>query len=72
MGLRDLRRRRGLTQTELADRSGVKQTTISQIELQDDPNPSWFTIRALKRALSAAPEDFLRDTPPRHRREASA
>jgi DNA-binding XRE family transcriptional regulator len=34
--LAELRRRRGLTQAELARRAGVKQSNISQIERRDD------------------------------------
>ena len=65
--LKDVQKRRGLTQEQLAERSGVKQTLISLLERQPDPNPTWFTIRRLMRALDAHPHDFLRATPPKHR-----
>lgn len=67
MGLKEIRKRRGLTQEELAARSGVKQTLISLLERQDDANPTWHTIRRLMRALDAHPLDLFRATPPKNR-----
>jgi transcriptional regulator with XRE-family HTH domain len=50
--LRELRKRRGLSQMELAKRSGTAQYTISSIELgrRKDPHPS--TLRKLANALN--------------------
>jgi DNA-binding XRE family transcriptional regulator len=46
--LAELRRRRGLTQAELAQRAGVKQSNISQIERRDD-----LMLRTLATYVSA-------------------
>ena len=53
--LRDARDRAKLTQEELADRSGVDQTTISRLETSDDPNPTRRTVDRLAQALGIAP-----------------
>lgn len=39
--------------------AGVKQTTISVLELDPDPNPTWHTIRRLARALRVPAEDLF-------------
>lgn len=70
MGLREMRKRRGMTQAELAARSGVKQTLISLLERQADPNPTWSTIRRLIRALDCHPLDLFRATPPKTHKAA--
>lgn len=59
-----MRRRRGLTQLQLAERSGVTQTYISCLESQPFPNPTWRTVDALCRALRARPYDLFPASPP--------
>jgi len=59
MGLRKIRMARGLTQVELAKLAGLEQTQISQLERTDDPNPGWFVVRKLAKALRARPEDLF-------------
>lgn len=54
--LRTLRERRGLTQQELAEKSGVKQNTISKAETRAQARPSFETHMALAKALKIAPE----------------
>lgn len=49
--LRDLRRKAGLSQLDLADRSGVSQSTISRLELDGAPNVNLRQLEALARAL---------------------
>lgn len=49
MLLAELRKLAGMTQTELADRLGVNQSTISQLEHQDDVQVS--TLRRIVEAL---------------------
>jgi transcriptional regulator with XRE-family HTH domain len=49
--LRVLRERAGLTQTELADRTGLKQETISALECGKVPNPRKLTLDKLARGL---------------------
>lgn len=52
--LRSLRERAGLTQTELAQRSGVEQTVISRVESGRTKSPSVSTMRALADALGVS------------------
>ncbi len=49
--LRSARRAAGLTQTQLAERSGVSQTYISDLEASTDPNPTVSVVRRLQKAL---------------------
>jgi transcriptional regulator with XRE-family HTH domain len=51
MGLRKIRRDRDLTQEQLAERSGVDQTTISNLETGRVTDPSWSTVMRLADAL---------------------
>ena len=53
------RKRRGITQLELERRSGVDRTRISKIELEDDPNPTINTVRALEAALHLPPGTLI-------------
>lgn len=58
--LRVLRKAAGLTQTELAERSGVSQPTISQLESGVlSMNLRW--TRTFARVLSCKPADLLLD-----------
>ena len=58
--LRELRRRKGLSQKDLADDSGVGQDTISGIECgRHEPRPS--TLRKLAEALGGEVADFFRE-----------
>lgn len=49
--LRALRKRARLSQVELAEKSGMRQTTISALELGKVPDPRISTVRRLARAL---------------------
>jgi transcriptional regulator with XRE-family HTH domain len=56
--VRLLRRRRGWTQRELAERAGVTHTTIVRLERGgSDPNIS--TIRKVAEALGVSPAEVL-------------
>ena len=56
--LKDIRRRHGLSQVDLSERSGVAQNTISDIETgRRDPRPS--TLRKLAKALGVEVGDFI-------------
>jgi transcriptional regulator with XRE-family HTH domain len=58
--LREFRRRRGWSQKDLADESGVGQDTISGIESgRHEPRPS--TLRKLADALDVEVADFFRE-----------
>lgn len=49
--VKKLRDGRGWSQKELAERSGVPQKTISNIEQGVSDNPAWKTMTALAEAL---------------------
>lgn len=57
-----LRTRAGVTQAELAERSGVTQALVSQLEAGDH-GPSWSTVQALAAALGVGVEEFTRSKP---------
>lgn len=59
MGLKKIRMDRKLTQVELAKLADLEQTQISYLERTEDPNPTWFVIRKLARALRARPEELF-------------
>ncbi|MGI9117128.1 MAG: helix-turn-helix domain-containing protein [Gaiellales bacterium] len=53
MSINELRHAHGLTQTQLAERSGVPQGQISRIEQAVGVNPTQKTLLKLARALDA-------------------
>lgn len=68
--LRELRKKASLTQVELADRTGVSQSAISQIENGEvSLNVPW--MRSFARVLGCAPADLLEaeDNPDRLRED---
>jgi transcriptional regulator with XRE-family HTH domain len=58
--LREVRTRRLLTQDELAQKAGVSQSTIANIE-RDNAEPQFRTIRKLAKALDVDPTELLGD-----------
>ena len=58
--LKAARTRRLLTQDELAERAGVSQSTVANIE-RDNAEPQFRTIRKLAKALDIDPTDLLGD-----------
>lgn len=60
--LREARTKAGLTQDELAERSGVDQTTISSLECGRRANPSLNTVMRLAKALGVAMTRLVFDT----------
>jgi transcriptional regulator with XRE-family HTH domain len=56
--LKEVRTRRLLTQDELAEKAGVSQSTIANIE-RNNAEPQFRTIRKLAKALDVDPTDFL-------------
>jgi transcriptional regulator with XRE-family HTH domain len=58
--LKATRTRRLLTQEELAERAGVSQSTIANIE-RDNAEPQFRTIRKLAKALDVDPTELLGD-----------
>jgi transcriptional regulator with XRE-family HTH domain len=68
-----LRKRRGLTQAALAERSGVSQPMIAQIESGKLNNLTLKTLARTARALDASLKiDLVPRSTSRNRREASA
>jgi transcriptional regulator with XRE-family HTH domain len=61
--LRRLREAAGLTQIELAERSGLRHETISMLELAHE-TPFGSTVVRLARALEVAPTAFIQDPKP--------
>jgi len=58
--LKEIRTRRLLTQTELAEKSGVNPTTIVRVE-RNQAEPHFRTIRRLAKALNVDPTELLGD-----------
>ncbi len=54
--LRELRNKRGFSQTDLADKSGVPQTTISAIEKSN--KLTYETAKKLARALGVSTDEL--------------
>lgn len=59
--LKRLRRGNGLTQVELAEASGVAQSTIAQVESGKREEPHPRTLKKLAEALGVTPADLLQD-----------
>lgn len=59
--LRRLRRGNGLTQTELAKKTGLNQSTIAMIENGARENPHPKTLTKLAEALGVTAFDLLGD-----------
>ncbi|WP_042486140.1 helix-turn-helix domain-containing protein [Sphingomonas parapaucimobilis] len=57
--LRELRKAAGLSQTQLAEASGVSQPYISQMENADGTTLDIARMRALSRILKCTPADLL-------------
>lgn len=53
-----MRRREGLTQTELAERAGVAQTVLSQYE-RGVRNPSAYVLARLAKALDVTMDELM-------------
>jgi DNA-binding Xre family transcriptional regulator len=54
--LRQMRLRRAMSATELANKAGISTSTITAIE--DDAKPRMSTIRKLAKALDCEPQDI--------------
>ncbi len=59
LSLRDVRRRRGLTQAQLETLSGVEQEHISKLELGKIARPSADTVSKLETALKVKPRTLI-------------
>lgn len=68
VNLRELRRQRGLTQAELAQRADVHQTTISDIEIGGVKNPTLDVARRIAKALDVSVDELFPDVEPENAR----
>jgi transcriptional regulator with XRE-family HTH domain len=59
MNLKGIREKRGLTQEQLADLSGVHQSVISAIERGQTLSPRLDTLKKLAGALGASVEELV-------------
>ena len=59
--LKDMRIRRGWSQVELSERSGVPQPMISEIETGSVKAPQVPTLYALARALRCTVDDLIQE-----------
>ena len=59
MNLKTARTEKGLTQEQLADLSGVDQSTICALETLRLKRPSWVIVRKLATALDCQPEELF-------------
>ncbi len=57
--LRRLRKAKGLTQTELAERAGFNRVYVTQLETQAGKNPSLDALHRLAKALGVAVTELL-------------
>jgi transcriptional regulator with XRE-family HTH domain len=60
--IRELRRGKGLTQAQLADRAGVGERTLKRLEAGQSPNPHPSTIAAVAGALGIETARLLRSS----------
>jgi len=59
MDLKTAREKRKLTQEQLASLSGVRQTTISDMERGVIKKPSWEAVARISRVLKFSPETIF-------------
>ena len=57
--LKELREKSGMTQTKLAELSGVKQGIISMIESGDTKSPRLDTMMAIAHVLNCKIDDLI-------------
>ena len=62
--IRDLREKRGWTQAELADKSGIPQSTISGMERAATSDPRAATLHAVAAALGVEAVELLDEPAP--------
>ena len=60
--LKKERLKKGITQIELSEKSGVKQSIISNIETGDTKNPRIDTVYRLAAALGCKLDDLVEET----------
>jgi transcriptional regulator with XRE-family HTH domain len=70
--LRTVRRRRRLTQAQLAQKSGIAQNTISKLEANMNARPALATVAALAEALAVNPLALRFGPDPRQLKELAA
>ena len=61
--LRNLRKVKYLTLSELAQKLGVKKSALQRIEVTPDPNPQLITLQKLAGALGVSVAELVKDVP---------
>lgn len=61
--IRAARERRGWSQAQLAERTGIARSTLGRIEKGDTPNPGTETVQQIARALGLPVNHFVSDAP---------
>ncbi len=69
--IRELRKKAGMTQPQLAERVGVHETTIRRWEQETDKGPDTAMIMKLSEALNVSAENLLSETIEESSEEAS-
>lgn len=59
MNLKTARRLKGISQSQLARQAGLEPSTISDIELGRNRNPSWTVVYKISQALGVEPEEIF-------------
>lgn len=60
MTFRELREQAGFRfGSDLASVTGVKQTTVSQLDLGKTPDPRWSTVEVLSAAIGVTPSALM-------------
>lgn len=59
MGLRAIRKKRGLTQQQLADQAGLAQSYISALEVSKRPDVGWSVVQRLAKVLRVKPHELF-------------
>lgn len=56
--LREIRQSKFMSQKDVAEKSGLTESTISLIENEITTRPNWITINALAKALDIEPQEL--------------
>lgn len=59
--LQRIREKRGMTQSELAKKAGVKQSAISWIENKKTANPGAITLYKMAKTLKCTVDDLIEE-----------
>lgn len=57
--IRKIRKEKGIRQMKLAEKAGISQTYLSQLETGDKPNPSLSVVRDICNSLGVTIDELL-------------